>query len=88
MLQSYAAELQGNQLRWLGTAPSNLLPAQKVLVVMEHLAPVAFNVQPSQASPDGGDAASKSRYQLHDLGGRLQWAGDAVQAQREQRDAW
>ena len=74
MLQSYSAELQGNQLRWLGAAPPHLLPSQKVLVVMEFAAPVA--------------PAPKPRYQLRDLAGRLQWAGDAVQAQREQRDAW
>ena len=30
----------------------------------------------------------KPRYQLRDLVGRLQWTGDAVQAQRAQRDSW
>lgn len=84
MLQSYSAELQGNQLRWLGAAPPHLLPPQKVLVVMEFAAPVA---SAPLAAPDA-DAVPKPRYQLRDLAGRLQWAGDAVQAQREQRDAW
>ncbi len=84
MLQSYSAELQGNQLRWLGAEPPHLLPPQKVLVVMEFAAPVA---PAPHVAPDA-DAIPKPRYQLRDLAGRLQWAGDAVQAQREQRDAW
>lgn len=84
MLQSYSAELQGNQLRWLGTAPPHLLPSQKVLVVMELAAPVA---PASQAAPNVNNAP-KPRYQFSDLVGRLQWTGDAVQAQRAQRDAW
>ena len=83
MLQSYSAELQGNQLRWLGAAPPHFLPSQKVLVVMEFAAPAT---PAPQVAPDANDA--QPRYQLRDLVGRLQWAGDAVQAQREQRDAW
>jgi hypothetical protein len=46
-----------------------------VLVVVEDAKPVA------EASPD-------KHYQLADLVGRLQWQGDALQAQRVQRDAW
>lgn len=84
MLQSYSAELQGNQLRWLGAAPPDFLPSQKVLVVMELAAPVA---PAPQAVPDANNAP-KPRYPLRDLVGRLQWTGDAVQAQRAQRDAW
>lgn len=84
MLQSYSAELQGNQLRWLGAAPPHLLPTQKVLVVMEFAAPVD---SAPHVAPATGDAP-KPRYQLRDLAGRLQWASDAVLAQREQRDAW
>lgn len=84
MLQSYSAELQGNQLRWLGAAPPDFLPAQKVLVVMEFAAPVTLA---PQAAPDTNDAP-KPHYPLRDLVGRLQWTGDAVQAQRAQRDAW
>ena len=84
MLQSYSAELQGNQLRWLDAAPPHFLPPQKVLVVMESAAPV----DPApHVEPDAGDGP-KPRYPLRDLAGRLQWAGDAVQAQRAQRDAW
>lgn len=84
MLQSYSAELQGNQLRWLGAVRPHLLPPQKVLVVMEFAAPIDPAPHVALATED----APKPGYQLGDLAGRLQWAGDAVLAQREQRDAW
>lgn len=84
MLQSYSAELQGNQLRWLGAAPPHLLPPQKVLVVMELAAPV----DPVPHAVPVVEDAPKPRYRLRDLAGRLQWTGDAVLAQRKQRDAW
>ena len=87
MLQSYSAELQGNQLRWLGAAPPDFLPSQKVLVVMEFATPIAPVAPASQAVPNANNAP-KPRYQFRDLVGRLQWTGDAVQAQRAQRDAW
>ena len=48
---------------------------QRVLIVVEDSKPV------TEASPG-------KRYQLADLAGRLQWQGDALQAQRVQRDAW
>jgi hypothetical protein len=51
------------------------LVRQRVLVVVEDSKPVP------EASPD-------KPYQLADLAGRLQWQGDALQAQRVLRDAW
>lgn len=80
MLRSYRAELSGNGLVWLETPP----PAQggrRVLVVLEEPANDERAV-PSGSYPPvrpGGFA---------DLVGRLQWRGDAVQAQRDLRDAW
>jgi hypothetical protein len=74
MLRSYSAELNGSQLVWLEKPPERLV-RQRVLVVVEDSKPVA------EASPD-------KHYQLADLAGRLQWQGDALQAQRVQRDAW
>ena len=74
MLRSYSAELNGSQLVWLEKPPEQLAH-QRVLVVVEDLKPAG------EASPD-------RRYQLADLAGRLQSQGDAVQAQRVQRDAW
>ena len=74
MLRSYSAELNGSQLVWLEKPPERLV-RQRVLVVVEDTKPVA------EASPD-------RHYQLADLAGRLQWQGDAHQAQRVQGDAW
>jgi hypothetical protein len=72
MLKSYSAELSGSQLIWIDEPPKNL-HRQPVLVVIENASP---------------DAEPTKRYDLADLMGRLTWQGDAVAAQREQRDAW
>ena len=74
MLRSYSAELNGSQLIWLEKPPEQSAH-QRLLVVVEDSKPVA------EVSPG-------KHYQLADLAGRLQWQGDAVQAQRVQRDAW
>jgi hypothetical protein len=74
MLQSYSAQLKGNQLIWLDQTPV-CLPDSRVLVVVETSeVPLA----PSQSG----------KYDLCDLVGQLSWRGDAVAAQRAQRDAW
>jgi hypothetical protein len=72
MLKSYSAELSGSQLIWIDEPPKNL-NRQPVLVVIENTSPEADTTKP---------------YDLTDLVGRLVWQGDAVAAQREQRDAW
>lgn len=72
MLQSYSAQLKGNQLIWLDQAPV-CLPDSRVLVVVKTSdAPL---VPPPQSS----------KYDLRDLVGQLSWRGDAVAAQC---DAW
>ncbi len=72
MLRSYSAEISGSQLMWIDEPPKNL-KRQPVLVVIE-------NTPPPTAEP--------KRYDFSDLTGRLVWRGDAVAAQRAQRDAW
>ena len=75
MLQSYRAQLEGNQIIWLDQTPV-CSPGSRVLVVMEtNELPLA----PTQKS---------IKYDLSDLVGHLNWQGDAVAAQRQQRDAW
>lgn len=74
MLRSYSAELNGSQLVSLEKPPERLV-YQRVLVVVEDSKQVA-------------ESSSDKHYQLADLAGRLQWQGDALQAQRVQRDAW
>lgn len=74
MLRSYSAELNGTQLVWLDTPPQRMV-RQRVLVVVED-------------SPSATEVSSDKNYPLADLAGRLQWRGDALQAQRGQRDAW
>lgn len=74
MLRSYSAELNGSQLVWLDKPPLHLT-RQRVLVVVD-------------ASPEPEEIKSANKYQLADLAGRLQWHGDALVAQRAQRDAW
>ena len=74
MLRSYSAELNGSQLVWLDVPPERLA-RPRVLVVVE-----------DSSLPEG--ESSGKNYQLADLAGRLQWHGDALQAQRVQRDAW
>ena len=76
MLRSYSAHLQGTELIWLDQPPADLSGA-RVLVVVD------------DASLTGQDAPHPKRYDMTDLAGRLQWrGGDAVAAQRAQRDAW
>ncbi len=75
MLRSYSAELNGAELIWLDRPPANLTGV-RVLVVIDD------DTSPTQQAP------IPVRYQLTDLLGRLQWRGDAVAAQRVQRDAW
>jgi hypothetical protein len=72
MLRSYSAEISGSELIWIDEPPKNL-KRQPVLVVIE-------NTELSTDMP--------KRYDFSDLTGRLTWRGDAVAAQREQRDAW
>ncbi len=72
MLKSYSAEISGSQLIWIDEPPKNL-KRQPVLIVIEN------TPQP---------AAESVRYDFSDLVGRLAWRGDAVAAQRAQRDAW
>lgn len=74
MLQSYSAEINGSQLVWLD-APPTPLTHQRVLVVVEE-------------APAAESAAPAPRFNLSDLAGRLKWRGDALAAQRAQRDAW
>ena len=74
MLQSYSAEINGSQLVWLDVPPV-LLAHQRVLVVVEETAAA----EPKAPTP---------RFNLADLAGRLKWRGDALAAQRAQRDGW
>lgn len=75
MLQSYSAQLKGNQIIWLDQPPV-CAPDSRVLVVVEtNELPLA----PTQKS---------DKYDLSDLVGHLNWQGDALVVQRQQRDAW
>ena len=74
MLQSYSAELNGSHLVWLDKAPLHLT-RQRVVVVVE-------------ARPESDETTQDKKYQFADLAGRLQWRGDALAAQRTQRDEW
>jgi len=75
VLRSYSAEINGTQLVWLDTPPKPLV-GQSVLVVLE-------------STPTANEEPSKIKhYRLADLVGQLQWRGDALLAQRAQRDAW
>jgi hypothetical protein len=87
MLRSYSAKLDGSKIIWLDQPPANLVDT-RVLVVVDDDA-----VMPAQVLADTlADAMTTTpipgRYDLTDLVGRLQWRGDAVAAQRAQRDAW
>ena len=75
MLRSYSAQLNGTELIWLDQPPADLSGA-RVLVVVD------------DATLTGQQAPKAGRYDMTDLAGRLQWRGDAVAAQRAQRDAW
>ncbi|NCP40810.1 MAG: hypothetical protein GW848_09950 [Rhodoferax sp.] len=75
MLQSYSAQLKGNQLIWLDQVPV-CSQDSRVLVVVE------TSEVPRAHAPQSG------KYDLGDLVGQLTWRGDAVAAQRVQRDAW
>jgi hypothetical protein len=75
MLRSYSAQLKGDQIVWLDQTPV-CPPGSRVLVVVE------TNDLPQVAHH------ANLRYELRDLVGRLGWKGDAVSAQRAQRDAW
>jgi hypothetical protein len=72
MLKSYSAEISGSQLIGSDEPPKNL-KRQPVLVVIENA---------------GSLTTTSQSYDLTDLVGRLKWQGDAVVAQRGQRDAW
>ena len=74
MLHSYSAEIHGSQLTWLGTPPPPL-HHQRVLVVVDADTKQVRNTE-------------RSTYKVRDLAGRLQWQGDALAEQRQQRDAW
>lgn len=73
MLRSYSAQLNGAELTWLGQPPV-FVAGTCVLVVVDEASEVP---EPAPV-----------RYDLGDLAGRLQWKGDAVAAQRAQRDGW
>jgi hypothetical protein len=75
MLRSFSAELNGAELIWIDQPPANLSHV-RVLVVVDDAALTASLAVPAH------------RYEFADLVGRLQWRGDAVKAQRGQRDAW
>lgn len=75
MLRSFSAELNGAELIWIDQPPANLSHARVLVVVDDALL----------ATPP---ALSATRYEFADLVGKLQWRGDAVNAQRGQRDAW
>jgi len=75
MLRSYSAQLNGAELIWLDRPPAYLSGARVLVVVDDDALPLA-------------KAPITARYDLTDLVGRLQWQGDAVAAQRVQRDAW
>lgn len=75
MLRSFSAELNGAELIWLDQPPVNLSHA-RVLVVVDDDALAS------------AQAPAAKRYEFADLVGKLQWRGDAVNAQRGQRDAW
>lgn len=75
MLRSYSAQITGEKIIWLDQPPP-CLPGARVLVVVEDAA--YSTLQKSVGA----------KYDLADLAGRLTWKGDAVAAQREQRDAW
>lgn len=74
MLRSYSAQLNGSELIWLDQPPADIAGA-RVLVVVD------------DANLTGKQAPNPARYDMTDLAGRLQWRGDAVAAQRAQRDA-
>jgi hypothetical protein len=88
---TYIAKLfrraSGQSTALAGCCTASFLPSPKVLMVTELAAPVAPVAPVPQLPPNANDAP-EPRYPLRDLVGRLQWTGDAVQAQREQRDAW
>ena len=75
MLRSFSAELNGAELIWLDQPPANLSHARVLVVVDDEFL----------AAPQ---APAAKRYEFADLVGKLQWRGDAVKAQRGQRDAW
>lgn len=75
MLRSYSAQLKGNQIVWLDQTPV-CSPDSRVLVVVE--------TNESPLTPP----QKSNHYDLSDLVGQLNWQGDAVAAQRQQRDAW
>jgi hypothetical protein len=74
MLQSYNAEINGTQLKWID-APPAMAPHQRVVVTF-----------PSAASRAIHKLAAK--YDFSDLLGRLKWNGDAVAEQRSLRNEW
>ncbi|MGB4115810.1 MAG: hypothetical protein WBK51_04590 [Polaromonas sp.] len=75
MLRSFSAELNGAELIWLDQPPANLSHARVLVVVDDEF----LTAPPMPAA---------KRYEFADLAGKLQWRGDAVKAQRGQRDAW
>ncbi len=75
MLQSYRAQLDGEKIIWLDQAP-RYAPGSRVIVVVE---------DQSDILPP---PAKTTHYEFTDLVGRMQWTGNAVTAQRDQRDAW
>lgn len=75
MLKSYSAELNGAELIWIDQPPFNLSHA-RVLVVID------------DAALSSSQSVAAHRYEFADLVGKLQWRGDAVTAQRGQRDVW
>ena len=72
MLHSVPAQVVGSKIVWLAPEPA-LEPAQKVLVVWDDAS---------------GTESARRGIEVHDLIGRFTWSGDALAAQREERDAW
>ena len=75
MLRSYSAQLKGDHIVWLDQTPV-CASGSRVLVVVE------TSELPAATHP------APVKYDLSDLVGHLTWQGDAVAAQRAQRDAW
>jgi hypothetical protein len=74
MLQSYNAEINGSQLKWLDTPPQ-MQAHQRVVVTFA-------DVQATNSHPP------QKKYDFSDLVGRLKWRGDAVAEQRSLRNEW
>lgn len=79
MLTQAQAHIVDNRVVWLQQPTAPLPPDARVLLVWESSpVPAALNEK----------AVENIGVDIRDLAGRLQWRGDALAEQREQRDAW